>query len=166
MLVGGFRPHGNNPGGGPYRIKSVRITSMDIKLIIPAILGFGVSSLCPMNTRSGNDIPQRPASYVFGIIWPILYLLTGYSWSKTRGQADTHFLFLALISLLTLWPFVFSCRNDEKNSIFILALIIGTTSGIMSLHKDRKSVIALIPLLSWCIVALFLNWEIASKLAI
>jgi tryptophan-rich sensory protein len=132
----------------------------DIRLFVPTMLGFGVSSLCPIQSDEGSILPQRPPSFVFAIVWPILFMLVGYSW--TRAKDKVNILMTCLVFLLTLWTFVFSCLENRKFALYILACILGTTIGCMILlsHDAKESMIALIPLLSWCFLAFLLNWDI------
>lgn len=132
-----------------------------LQVLLPGMLGFGASVLCPVGERAGVSVPQRPPSYVFGIVWPTLYLLIGYSLKETKDKLVKR-MFAALLLLLTLWPVVFStaCGNDRKSALYLLAMIIGVTVGIMSLHEKRLAIVALVPLLSWCMIAYLLNWDL------
>ena len=98
------------------------------------------------------------------VVWPMLYLLIGYSWSSSEDD-DTAMLHAALVALLCAWIVAFSCANDPKMSLYILASIVGTTVACMVLHTKRSCVLALLPLLSWCLIALLLNWELLSTRA-
>ncbi len=131
------------------------------KLFLPGILGFTSSYFCPVGDESGKYLPQRPPAYAFGLIWPVLYLLTGYSLSITKSNLIKK-LFAAQIVLLTMWPVVFSsnCLNNHKAAMFLIALIIATTIAIMALHDRKVGVILLVPLLAWLFVAFMLNWDI------
>ena len=131
------------------------------ELLLPGLLGFGASMVCPVSKNSGAYVAQRPPPYVFGVVWPLLYLLIGYS-LKVTNDTLVKKLFGVQIFLLTLWPVVFSdtCGNDVKSALYLLPIIIGVTVGIMALHDKKMGVVVLIPLLSWCMLAYLLNWEI------
>ena len=49
------------------------------RLIIPLILGFSMNAIpqCKMNKNAGSVVKFRPPSYMFGIVWTILYILFG-----------------------------------------------------------------------------------------
>ena len=130
----------------------------DLKLFLPGFLGFSASYLCPIREDVGVSIPLRPPAYVFAPVWTILYALIGYGFSQTKDNLVKS-LFGIQIFLLTLWPITFSkyCFNDQKSSIYIIALIIGITIGIIALHKKRSVVIAMLPLVSWLMIAFSLN---------
>jgi len=136
-----------------------------LQLMLPAVLGFGSSHVCPMGKNIGEFIPQRPPAFVFGIVWPVLYLLIGYSLKETKLLVVRR-LFAVQILLLTLWPITFSptCLNNRKVSLFIIPLIVGLTIGIMCLQKNALAKIALIPLVSWLLVAFNLNWVLVNPI--
>tara|TARA_Y100000992_G_scaffold199242_2_gene135680 strand:+ start:458 stop:934 length:477 start_codon:yes stop_codon:yes gene_type:complete len=134
---------------------------LELRLVLPAALGFASSAVCSIGADSGRALPQRPPAPVFGVVWPVLYLLTGFAWTKSRKRL-TNAMFVVLVALLTAWPVVFSCLEREKLAIFVLALVVGSTVGIMSIHESRGAAVALVPLLSWCLVALLLNWDIVG----
>ena len=48
--------------------------------LFPIIRGYLTANICPMNSNSGSKIKFRPPGYIFGIVWPILYLLLGAAW--------------------------------------------------------------------------------------
>jgi tryptophan-rich sensory protein len=129
------------------------------RLLVPMLLGFGVSAICPV--RSDEVVPQQPPKYVFQIVWPILYLLVGAVWASTgRWQSPQSVVMTVLVMLLSLWIVFFSCWSDKKTALFCLAAIVATLIGAMSiLNKSSWSVMALVPVLGWCLIALLLNWE-------
>ena len=53
-----------------------------LRLLFAMILGFGINLIpkCKISRNSGNIVKFRPPSFVFGIVWPILYILLGLSW--------------------------------------------------------------------------------------
>jgi len=111
-----------------------------------------------MDQTSGQTVKFRPPSWVFSVIWPILYLMLGYSWLLS-SQID-HVLSLILYSLLTLsltsWIVVYSCMQDKKNSAYIILISIILTIMCMQLG-DKQSKILLAPLFGWLIFALLMN---------
>ena len=131
----------------------------DARLVLPLVLGFATAAVCPMKRTRWQPPPQQPPDYVFGVVWPVLYLLLGFAWTRSKGAANL--LVSVLVLLLNVWIIVFSCQENSKLAAFILAAILGSIAGSMALlSRDPKAVFALVPLLSWCIIALLLNWEI------
>ena len=139
---------------------------LQIELWIPAILGFTTSFFCKIPKNEGASLMQRPPSYVFGIVWPILYLLLGYSWINTldenllKSKNIIYLLHLLCTILLTLWIIIYNCKKNKKLALYIIPVCISIIICIMCLHKHNWSKIALIPLLAWLLIAFNLNWHI------
>lgn len=138
------------------------INLTQLRLWLPMITGFGISVICKMKKNEGVQLPQRPPAYVFGIVWPILYLLLGYSWVNSINQTELDMMHGICTLLLTLWLVFFSCMNNKKMGIYIIASLIATVVCCMSLHNHILSTIALTPLLGWLLVAFLLNWNIVK----
>jgi len=124
-------------------------------LYIPLLLGYITSYLCPMSKDSGAKVKQRPPAWVFSIIWPILYLTIGYTWSKYLSTTENN-LFVLLNVLLCSWIWSWSCRKDKKTALYIITGSIGVT---MALIKESRNGINLTPLCAWLFYAFNLNWN-------
>ena len=135
---------------------------MNTKFFLPLLSGYILSMLCKISKNEGKELLQRPPAIVFKIIWPILYLLLGYSWSKSGNQYELNMLHGICTFLLSIWIIVYSCMNKKKYGIYIIALSISVVIACMCLHIDKYSTIALIPLLAWLLVAYQLNWDIIN----
>ena len=68
--------------------------------------------------RSGVNVKFRPPPYVFGIVWPILYILLGLSWinSNPDKNMNIEIMFFVLSSLLAYWIVVYACQKNKKNA--------------------------------------------------
>ena len=54
------------------------ITILDILLVfLPSVIGYGSQYLCNIGKNAGKNVLFRPPSWVFGIVWPVLFLLFG-----------------------------------------------------------------------------------------
>lgn len=132
-----------------------------LRLLFAMVLGFGINMIpkCKITPKAGQTVKFRPPSYIFGIIWPILYILFGLSWifakqiMKTR-QVDILFALQAI--LLTLWIVVYSCLSNKKGGIYVLLLNILVLMIIIML-VPLKSQLMLVPLFVWILFALLLN---------
>ena len=138
-------------------LKVLNSPNDSLRLFFAMILGYIVSMNCKMGKGSGNNVKFRPPSYLFGIVWPILYILLGISWINSyKGNKNIDLLFIILSSLLAIWIIVYSCMKDKKNAIFILLLILLSIVYLMILIP-QKSKLYLAPLLVWILFATFLN---------
>ena len=129
------------------------------RLLYPMIIGFIVSSKCKMGKDSGKSINFRPPSFIFGIVWPILYILLGLSWInsiKNNNNIWIERLYFVLSSLLALWIVFYSCLKDKKKAIYILLLSV-TILGMLMVIVPQKSKLMLIPLTVWLSFAILMN---------
>ena len=95
-------------------------------------------------SKSGTTIKFRPPGYVFGIVWPILYILLGLSWINSEYKKDKIIdgLYFVLSTLLALWIVVYSCYKSKKGALSIMLLsilaivfLISTLSFIKDLYS-------------------------------
>ena len=128
-----------------------------MRLVYPMVAGFGVSLFCKME-KSGTNVKFRPPPYIFGIVWPILYLLLGLSWIHSNPQQNqlVDGLFFTLSSLLAFWIVVYACQKDKKNAVFVMVAILLAIALLMVLIP-QKSQLMLTPLGIWILFALFLS---------
>ena len=132
-----------------------------LRLLFAMILGFGINMIprCKMTPKAGQTVKFRPPSYVFGIVWPILYTLFGLSWIFAKQKMKTRqvdILFTLQAILLTSWIVVYSCLSNKKGGIYILLLNILVLMIIIMLVPLRSQLM-LVPLLVWILFALLLN---------
>ena len=139
-------------------IKKILNSSNDsIRLFFAMLLGYIVSINCKMGEKAGSTVKFRPPSYLFAIVWPILYILLGLSWVNSyKGNKMIDRFFFVLSLLLALWIIVYSCMDDKKNAILILLLVLLLIVFLMILIP-QKSKLYLAPLLVWILFATFLN---------
>lgn len=128
-----------------------------MRLVYPMVAGFGVSLFCKME-KSGVNVKFRPPPYIFGIVWPILYVLIGMSWvqSNPRQNQMIDGLFVTLSSLLAVWIVVYACRKDKKNAVFVMVAILLSIAMLMVLIP-KTSQLMLVPLGVWILFALLLS---------
>ena len=128
-----------------------------MRLVYPMVAGFGVSLFCKMG-KSGTNVKFRPPPYIFGIVWPILYLLLGLSWIHSNPQQNqlVDGLFFTLSSLLAFWIVVYACQKDKKNAVFVMVAILLAIALLMVLIP-QKSQLMLTPLGIWILFALLLS---------
>ena len=79
-----------------------------------------------------------PPSWVFGVVWPFLYLVIGFSWQRHPKQ---DLLFLLLTALCGLWLLLHRCTLNERlakavlgsSAILACAMVPLTSSPMMAL---------------------------------
>ena len=122
-----------------------------IYLFLPMICVYLSGTFFPISEQSSKDIPLRPPGWVFGVVWPILLLLIGYSWTL-RPKMSYYYFTLTL--LLSSWAF-FYATNRLYAFLNILTTIL--FSIFLIFHKfNQKSSYLLLPLVAWLSFASYL----------
>ena len=122
-------------------------------LLLPLISGYITAFFCPMKKSAAKNVVFRPPSYVFGIVWPILYLMLGYAWVNSKNLS---IWYLGVTLSLCLWLIVYSCQNNKEGAIGINLLSILLVLICYTL-SDTLSKLLLLPLLVWLGFALLLS---------
>jgi tryptophan-rich sensory protein len=132
---------------------------LNYKLWIPLLLGFLMSFLCSFESIDIIRIDQQPPAIVFIIIWPILYLLLGYSFILSTNDIYNFSIHILIIIGLTLWIPIYSCLKLNIISLYLIVIIIGLIISSIILHKSNLDKLVLIPLLLWLFIAFQLLWS-------
>ena len=110
--------------------------------------------------KSLNKSSLNPPGYIFGIVWPFLYLLMSISAYRSYDQIKK--LFFVQLFFNTLWSWLFfSFHLTLISLIDIILLIIINLRIVLILFKvDKLGLITYLPYLIWLIFALYLNFYI------
>lgn len=131
-----------------------------ILLLLPLISGYLVSSICGPSKTSGQSVRFRPAPWVFGVVWPILYLLLGFAWTQSKKYS---LLYIILNILLNLWLVVYACQKNKVGGIYIILLSLLCLVYIF-INVKKQIKYYLVPLVIWLLFALLLNtFEVENK---
>lgn len=146
---------------------------MDYFLLTPVLmlaLPYVAGRKCPM-----NDVPQQPAqppSKVFGIVWPILYVLSAYSMYRLLKRSRSSTLSslaigLGVLALLANLCYirVAGCKKDWRMALWVLVVYTGIvlTQMMATFAVDVVAGICLAPLVVWCIFAMQLNMHLVNS---
>ena len=137
-----------------------------LPILIPSIMGYTSAIVCMVGQDSGKIVKFRPPPAAFSVVWSVLYLLLGISWYLARQQpllenyqgfnvADV--LYLTLNIILCLWVYVYSCRGDKKNGIYVIVLSIIFAMMCYTICGDIRGKLAIVPLMGWLFLATLLN---------
>ena len=115
-----------------------------------------------------NKSSLTPPSYVFGIVWPILYILLiiyfvlGLS---QKGSERALAFFGAQMILNLSWTYVFFTSQMPTLSFFMILAIIGLTiKSMMEMYLVSPSLVyLLVPYVGWLCLAGYLNLYIVVK---
>ena len=123
----------------------------DIRLFVPALMGYGVSTICSVGKGEGSTSKLTPKPWVFGVVWPILYILIGMAWVESKDK-NKDITFGALSTILASWIIVYGCYRNKKAGAYIIAASIAST--VLALQfTTKKGMFYLVPLLAWLIIA-------------
>ena len=98
-----------------------------------------------------RNIPLQPPDWVFGVVWPCLFVTTGLAWALAGHKAD------ALLSSITLlccvWLVLYQCMKQKR---LAAATLVGTVV-LSVIAMLRHSSWWLLPLAIWTTFASYLN---------
>ncbi len=113
--------------------------------------------------------PLSPPGWLFGIVWPILYLLMGvslyiiYESPKSHTQQNAINLFLLQLLVNALWPAVFFRFEMYWLAFVVILLLDVLVAGTILLfyNIDKKAGYLLLPYMAWILFATYLNLGVA-----
>ena len=134
-----------------------------IKLVIAVILAAMIGSLASMQASSDlwylslNKSELNPPSYVFGIVWPILYVLMMIS--AYLAHKRIYGIFIIQLVFNAAWSWLFFRFQMPLISLIDIYLLIALNLYITTLmYKENKlAFILFIPYVLWISFASYLN---------
>jgi len=122
--------------------------------LLPLIIGFGTGMICKTKSSAGNTVKFRPPSWVFSVVWTILYLFIGLSWLYSKC---TSIYYIILMGILSLWLVAYSCMDNKKLALAVMffALIFTLLTYTTAITQLSKTL--LIPLFVWLLYALLIS---------
>ena len=137
--------------------------SSKFSVFIYVILALIIGSLASSNTA--DDVwyqaliksPLNPPGYVFGIVWPILYLLMSISAFRTFDETKNLFLIQLLFN--TLWSWLFFAFQMPFIALLNIWLLIylNIKINLKMFYQDKLSGLLFIPYVLWLFFASYLN---------
>ena len=137
--------------------------SSKFSVFIFVILALIVGGLASSNTaddvwyQSLIKSPLNPPGYVFGIVWPILYLLMSISAFRTFNETKNLFLIQLLFNALWSWLFfAFQMPFVALLNIWLL-IYLNIKINLKMFYQDKLSGLLFIPYILWLFFASYLN---------
>jgi len=137
--------------------------SSKFSVFIFVILALIVGGLASSNTA--DDIwyqelvksSLNPPGYVFGIVWPILYLMMSISAFRTFHETKSLFLTQLLFNALWSWLFfAFQMPLIALMNIWLL-IYLNIKLNLKMFYQDKLSGLLFIPYVIWLFFASYLN---------
>ena len=99
----------------------------------------------------------NPPGYIFGIVWPILYILMSISAFRTFNQTKNLFFIQLLFNAIWSWLFfAFQMPFIALMNIWLL-IYLNIKLNLKMFYQDRLSGILFIPYVIWLFFASYLN---------
>ena len=139
----------------------IYLKNIVIALAVGGIIGFIISDFIDYSELIKP--PLAPPGYVFGIVWSILYILMGISYSilEVNNELDekTKKVYYIQLFVNVLWSIIFFVFKLRFVSIAWIILLIILIIEIIKLfyNKNKVSAYLQIPYLIWIIFATYLN---------
>ena len=139
------------------------LLSSKFSVFIFVILALIVGGLASSNTADDiwyQDLiksPLNPPGYIFGIVWPILYLLMSISAFRTFNETKNAFLIQLLFNAVWSWLFfAFQMPFVALLNIWLL-IYLNIKLTLKMFYQDKLSGILFIPYVLWLFFAFYLN---------
>jgi tryptophan-rich sensory protein len=142
-----------------------------ITLIIFVAVIQGMGALIGMSFTPGQwyeDLAKpffNPPSYLFGIVWPVLYLLVaiaGWRVFSSEGDMPGWGLWVSQMLLNFSWSPVFFYWHQIFWAMWILIVVLVLSLSFMATnwHRDRIAAFCFVPYVAWLGFAFVLNFSI------
>ncbi len=142
-----------------------RIKTYIVSILVPVVLG-GIVGFIISGSMDYEELIQpvlSPPSFVFPIVWTILYILMGISYGilKDKMLVDSSISGIYYIQLFVnlLWPiafFVFKWRLFAFIWIVVLDILV-IIMAIRFYNKNKTAGLLQIPYILWTLFASYLN---------
>ena len=139
-----------------------------MKYILPllVVLALIIGSVANIYINSDNwyeeliKSPLNPPSYIFGIIWPILYIIMGLVSFKIADKIAI--LFIMQLILNATWSWLFFYFHAPIIALIDIGILIYLNQKILMIIKDESLALfyLYLPYLVWLAFAAFLNASI------
>ena len=139
------------------------IFSSKFSVFIFVILALLIGGLASSNTADDiwyqnlNKSPLNPPGFVFGIVWPFLYLLMSISVYRTFDQTKNLFFIQLFFNALWSWLFfAFQLPMIALLNIWLL-IYLNIKVNIRMFFEDKLSSFLYAPYVLWLLFASYLN---------
>lgn len=153
-------------------IKKINWFQLLVIVLTTVLIGL-LASLFSGNTRqiytSFIKPPLSPPGWLFGVIWPVLYLLMGiaayiiYQTPQTPDRNKATTLYWVQLFVNFLWPIIFFRFEWYWLAVIVILLldVLVIMTMIWFYRIDKRAGYLLIPYLIWILFATYLNIGIA-----
>lgn len=150
-------------------MKKINWHLLIISILVPNIIGFVIGLLTSSNSNYTDFIQPdfAPPSWVFPVVWTVLYTLMGISYylifiSHNPNRPNALNIYKLQLIVNYFWSIIFFVLNLKLLAFFwiILLIILVTIMIIRFYNINKTSAYIQIPYLIWLIFASILNLSI------
>ena len=131
-----------------------------------SIAGWATSQWCG-GFRNVPKLPHQPPSWVFGVVWSLLYATTGVAWYLASAQQNTvaDILLGSIVSLCCAWLVIYLCANARCVGLAVI-VVVATLSWVSvgSGALTNGANLWMVPLALWTTFAATLNASAVASL--
>ena len=145
-----------------------------ISILIPLLTGLISALLTSSNISLYYEINRpflAPPTYIFPIVWSVLYTLMGISFAKIALSDNAepslkkfvYTLYIIQLVLNFIWPLIFFNQKSYSISFIIIVLLWYTILRMIIIFYqiDKKAALLQIPYIIWVTFASYLNLALA-----
>lgn len=136
-------------------------------VLLPMLLGFAMSRICPnVGQMETTILKAQPPGWVFGVVWPVLYLAIGIAWMLSRRNSKIRrivdLVFIVNLVCINAWIWLYGCKQSKEKALWTFIPSIATAiMAMMVVYEATGSswpAILLAPYVAWLIFASQLNF--------
>ncbi|MBN2087525.1 tryptophan-rich sensory protein [Candidatus Peregrinibacteria bacterium] len=154
--------------------KKEKIISFIIFFVYVAGLGYVSSTSAAPDAWYASLIKPEamPPNYLFGIVWPILYIFLAvsayYVWNHyktTKFKRNLYVLFYAINGILMYaWTKLFFGMHNMTGALYVIIgiIVVAEIMIILAFSNKKRAAYYLFPFLLWILYATYLNATILS----
>jgi tryptophan-rich sensory protein len=136
--------------------------------LLPAAIGYTTSRVCPNVAQTevvAKPLKAQPPGWVFGVVWPLLYLSIGYCWMmarKTGMKRVVDLIFVANLVFINAWIWFYGCKDQKDKALWTFVPSIATAIMMLvvvsAATKSWWPAVLIAPYIAWLIFASQLNF--------
>ena len=130
--------------------------------VVTAFIGYKSNTYITSDTWYEDLVksPLNPPSYIFGIVWPILYVLMAFVSFRSADKIWT--LFIPQLILNAAWSWIFFYMQAPVLALINISILIFFNQKILVILKNESKLLfwVYLPYVIWLGFAAFLNASI------
>jgi len=135
---------------------------LPLLVILTSVIGSLANIYIDSNSWYENLVksPLNPPSYIFGIVWPILYAIMAFVSFKVANKISE--LFIMQLIANAAWSWIFFYFHAPLLALIDISILIFLNQRIMKILKGESTILfyLYLPYLIWLSFAAFLNASI------